>query len=77
MAKISNYALTVALLAHGVAPASADCDGVISTFEGTCNYANLKNNISKDCAIEELFPDESPEEAVAKLCAYNAHVQFV
>jgi hypothetical protein len=79
MIKISNYALTMALLSQGGSPADAQtCEGVISRFTGECNYANFKVGLEKTGCLEaEIFPEGDAATEVAELCAYDAPVHFV
>ena len=84
MPKFSNYALTMALLAHsgGVRVAYAvGCDGVIASLTGECDFASFQAALSDDCNVDVLFPSDpeapsTPQEQVAELCAYDAPVQF-
>jgi len=80
MPKISNYALTMALLTHRVTRSDAvvnTCDGVISSFADVCDYTNFVGSLSADCNVTELFPGADPATEVAELCAYDAPTQFV
>ena len=92
MFKISNYVLSMALLAKGATRSNAviehnGCNGVISSFVGECTYANFINNLSEHCNITELFrPNENEdgetetvdyEAEIEELCKWDAPTAFV
>ncbi|KAL9182474.1 hypothetical protein ACHAXT_013126 [Thalassiosira profunda] len=64
---------------------NAACNGVVASFEGTCNYDNFlaaiaANPLPDGCALADLFPNiEEAEYAntVNALCEYDAPTQFV
>jgi len=89
MIKISNYALTMALLTHQATRTDAVngdgiCNNTISTFTGAsatdCTYANFIANLDTDCNVTEIFPDLDAagiEAEIAEICEYDAPTQFV
>lgn len=92
MLKLTNYAVTMALLTH-IPRANAQeeslvstcgADGLpISTFKGTCNLANFQAGLSPACNITLLFPPDpatgnsTAEAGIADICEYDAPTQFV
>jgi len=85
MIKISNYALTMAILTHRASRTLAACsDGVVSTFSvanaDACTYANFVAGLESGCTPADLFPGLNQAEIeaeVADICAYDAITQFV
>jgi hypothetical protein len=80
MMKVSNYAMTMALLTHAGRRATAQtCSGVVSSFSGECTYDNFKTGLANSgCQESELFPNSTDNSAaIAELCAYDAPTQFV
>jgi len=85
MIKISNYALTMAILTHRASRTLAACsDGVVSTFSvanaDACTYANFVAGLESGCTAADLFPGLNQAEIeaeVADICAYDAITQFV
>jgi hypothetical protein len=85
MLKLSNYALTLALLGsnHRLHETQAVCvDGdIVSEFSGPCNYANFAANLKPGCTLVDIFGaasnQTSIEAEITALCKYDAPVQFV
>jgi len=88
MLKLTNYALTMALIHRATRVSAVDgvCSNTISSFTGVdCTYANFVANLDVDCNITELFIDddgaflapEAAEAEVAAICEYDAPTQFV
>lgn len=85
MIRISNYALTIALLqrtTYAVVNNDGLCQGTIAEFnDGPCTFANFKAALDTDCTLENLFvgltTEEEFAEEIAEICEYDAPTQFV